>query len=125
MESFVPVLKSMVLKTKKQDVMNKKTTTTIGIVFGAASLLAVAVYGIIKYVKNGSGELDGSRSVDIQGSGPVGVSGAGLIGIQGARPVGFIGNGLVKSDSLYGGGGAVGNGLVGGGLIALGNRVSG
>lgn len=79
--------------------MDKKLTTTLGIALGA-SLLAGAGFGIYKYFSRKRGGADNERLA------------------KGARQVGdvfshFIGNGLVKSNSLYGG---TNNNLIGGGL---------
>ncbi|GAB3687204.1 hypothetical protein GCM10027592_00440 [Spirosoma flavus] len=85
--------------------MEKKTTTiAAGIVLGV-SLLAGAGYGIYKYF---------SRKLANKKGGLASVGGGGLIG-NGSS---FIGNSLVKSNSLYEGANS-GDGLVGGGLVNI------
>ncbi|WP_420148623.1 hypothetical protein [Spirosoma sp.] len=80
--------------------MDKKLTTTLGIALGA-SLLAGAGFGIYKYFSKKSNKKAGNASAN-----------AGTAARK-AFVESFIGNGLIKSNSLYGG---VENGLVGGGL---------
>lgn len=83
--------------------MNKKTTTTIGIALGAVSLLAGVGYGLYKY-------FSGRRTTTSQNGSSVG---GGGVGNRFASD--FIGNSLVKSNSLYGS--SMGDSsLIGGGL---------
>ncbi|CAN5632178.1 hypothetical protein BH09BAC4_BH09BAC4_46470 [soil metagenome] len=82
--------------------MDKKTTTSLGIALGAATLLAGAGFGIYKYFKNKSGQ-------------GVSTNTSGTSADEYAQPSDYIGNGLIKSIKLYGRN-RVDNGLVGGGL---------
>ena len=79
--------------------MDKKLTTVLGIALGATLLTG---FGIYKYFSNKGGTAKLSGGTGIHESN-------GLTWD-------FIGNGLSKSPSLYGGGIEIGNGLVGGGL---------
>lgn len=80
--------------------MDKKLTTTLGIALGA-SLLAGAGFGIYKYFSKKKGARTGDRLGDSNHSTNLFNS--------------FIGNSLVKSNSLYRNSGT-GNDLIGGGL---------
>ncbi|UHG93858.1 hypothetical protein [Spirosoma oryzicola] len=82
--------------------MDKKVTALAGIALGA-TLIASASFGIYKWIKNKTGNSAESSSA---------VSVGNTVGNKFSG--GFLGNGLVKSNSLYGG---ATNGLVGGGLF--------
>ncbi|MBD2756145.1 hypothetical protein [Spirosoma validum] len=88
--------------------MDKKLTTSLGIALGA-SLLAGAGFGIYKYFSKKSGKTISNSSDD---------SSSHLSNLFG----GFVGNGLTKSTSLYGGSHSD-NELIGGGLYK-GNSLS-
>lgn len=81
--------------------MDKKLTTTLGIALGA-SLLAGAGFGLYKFFSKKKSNTTGSHLPNNSSH-------------TGGLFSGFIGNGLTKSNSLYGGNG-VGNGLIGDGL---------
>ncbi|GAB3957674.1 hypothetical protein GCM10028805_50820 [Spirosoma harenae] len=66
--------------------MDKKLTTSLGIALGT-SLLAAAGYGIYKFISNKRAKTKLKEGGTSPGSGYVN---------------GFIGNSLVKSNSLYG-----------------------
>lgn len=86
--------------------MDKKLTTTLGIAVGA-SLLAGAGYGIYKYFSGKKEKATGDGLSDTNHT-------SNLFSD-------FIGNSLVKSNSLYGG---ADNGLIGGGLYKGNNLVA-
>jgi hypothetical protein len=82
--------------------MDKKVTTALGIALGA-SLVAGAGFGIYKFIKSKYGNKADNSSVSASDGHK-----SNLFG-------GYIGNGLIKSNSLYGGQ-STGNDLIGGGL---------
>ncbi|GAB3965242.1 hypothetical protein GCM10028806_04110 [Spirosoma terrae] len=78
--------------------VNKKLTTVVGLAVGASLL---AGYGIYKYFANKR-----SKAKHANGKAP----------IANGLADGYIGNGLVKSNSLYRGGVDLEDTLIGGGL---------
>lgn len=84
--------------------MDKKVTTVAGIALGV-SLIAGAGFGIYKYFSKKRGHGAGNGIIGFGGGGHIG---SGFTG-------NYIGNGLVKSKSLYDSG-TIDNGLIGGGL---------
>jgi hypothetical protein len=87
--------------------MDKKLTTTVGIALGV-SLIAGAGFGIYKFLTKKSGAADG-KGITAGGS------------RAGSLLSGFIGNSLVKSNSLYRATDDS-SGLVGGGLAVASKR---
>ena len=87
--------------TISQTVMDKKLTTTLSVALGATLLVGAAGYGLYKFIRNkrNKGVIDHLSSRVKNGHGHI---------------ESFIGNSLVKGNSLYKK--HIENGLVGGGL---------